>query len=74
MLNSRFVRHLWQTCTSLSTKDVAGSSTGLMRALMFGTRLSDSDIDLIIPLVYVFCYFMNTLLLTLHDDEFFNHG
>lgn len=66
-----FLRLLWKSITRTCTPSVFGPSAPLLQYISQGIPLSSSDQESFLPQLIIFCAFLNHLLPTLHDFEFY---
>ncbi|XP_067909501.1 ubiquitin-protein ligase E3C [Heterodontus francisci] len=69
--NARFMRHLWNLITSVTTKMITGSMVSLLQLISRGSPMSLEDSHRIIPLFYLFSSLFSHSLISIHDNEFF---
>ncbi|XP_048462036.1 ubiquitin-protein ligase E3C [Rhincodon typus] len=69
--NARFMRHLWNLITSVTTKMITGSMVSLLQLISRGSPMSLEDSHRIIPLFYLFSSLFSHSLISVHDNEFF---
>ncbi|XP_062900489.1 ubiquitin-protein ligase E3C isoform X1 [Mobula hypostoma] len=69
--NARFMRHLWNLITSVTTKMITGSLVPLLHLISRGSPMSLEDSHRIIPLFYLFSSLFSHSLISIHDNEFF---
>ncbi|XP_014775603.1 ubiquitin-protein ligase E3C [Octopus bimaculoides] len=69
--NIDFMKRLWLECTCRYSISVSGTKISLIQILARGQSLAESDIQVIVPLLSVFCAAFSHSLHTLHDAEFY---
>ncbi|GAB1605249.1 ubiquitin-protein ligase E3C-like [Argonauta hians] len=69
--NTDFMKRLWLECTTRYSISVSGTKASLIQTLARGQCLSESDVQVIVPLLSVFCAAFSHSLHTLHDSEFY---
>ncbi|CAE1170740.1 UBE3C [Acanthosepion pharaonis] len=69
--NVDFMKRLWLECTLRYSISVNGTKTALIHMLARGISLAENDVQVIVPLLSVFCSAFSHSLHTLHDSEFY---